>query len=321
MRKSIILRGLAVLVVAFYLVPGCGKKEKDGPSQPDTTPPKVSSVSATSSNSVKVIFNEKVEEASAESDTNYEITGLSVVNAILQVDEKIVILTTTTQDSSMTYNITIRNVMDLSANPMTDTTLTFKGKSIAEEIHISAFIGRITEELVYTASVIVMRGTNNVDDATVSIDGILFQYMGSGIYTPPGNTMNLTPGQSYDLLITTPQNDYVTGTVEMVYPVSIASPSEGQIFLVGQEIPVIWSYQSGHTPDWGWLTLGEKNSYFHMISGGETSHTIPDSAIVESDPDASIWIIVENDGTLTGAGIGSFYVAYDLDLVNIVIQD
>lgn len=317
-RRAIVW-GLAALVVAFCLVAGCGKKDEDkGPAGPDETPPRVTSVSATSSYTVKVVFNESVEDSSAETDTNYVITNLSVYDAALETDRKTVTLTTATQNEDEIYGITIKNVKDLSENVMADTALSFLGYS---ELSVLAFIGTPWEPGEYTAFVLIVRGGNSVDDATVKIGGTTLQYNPSDEwYEPPGGTMDLTPGESYALSINTPRQESVTGSVVMVCPVTIQSPSAGQQFQVGQDIPVSWKYQGGHTPHEGVLILIGDNSYYYEFWGAQTNHTILGNAVTERDPYAELLLGVINNGTIVGAEEGSLYLAWDHDIVNIVIQ-
>jgi len=318
LRRAIVW-GLAAVLVAFCLGAGCPKKDEDkGPAGPDETPPRVTSVSATSSDIVKVVFNENLEEASAETDTNYVITNLSVYDAALEADRKTVALTTATQNEDETYGITIKNVKDLSENVMAETVLSFFGYS---ELFVLAFIGTPWEPGEYTAFVVIFRGGNSVDDATVKIDGTTLQYNPRNeCYEPPGGTMNLTPGQSYGLSITTPRQESVTGSVVMVYPVAIQSPSAGQQFQVGQDIPVSWRYEGGHTPHQGLLDLSGNNMYYYEFWGAQTSHTIPGDAVSEPDPYAELLLAVLNNGTIAGAEEGSLYMAGDHDIVNIVIH-
>lgn len=318
-RKRTVVWGLVALVVAFCLVAGCRKKDEDkGPAGPDETPPRVTSVSTTSSNTVKVVFNENVEDTSAEADTNYVITDLSVYDAALETDRKTVTLATATQNEDETYGITIKNVKDLSENVMADTALSFLGYS---ELDVWALIGEVMQPDMHTALVGITRGGDYVDDATVTIGGTALQYNTSnGYYEPPGGTMNFIPGQPYGLSITTPRQESVTGSVVMVYPVAIQSPSAGQQFQVGQDIPVSWSYQGGHTPQQGVLDLSGENWYSVSFSGTETSHTIPGSEIVIPDPVAELFVGVWNNGTITGAEWSSVYMAVDMDIVNIVIH-
>ena len=94
----------------------------------DTTKPSVSSVAATTSTQVTVTFSEDVEITTAETSSNYVITGDSVtVNAaVQQVDVSKVILTTTALVPGITYTLTTNNVQDLSANVMDEDTDNFE---------------------------------------------------------------------------------------------------------------------------------------------------------------------------------------------------
>ena len=87
---------------------------------PDTTSPQISSVQAegTPARAV-VIFSENVEQASAETPSNYAIdNGVTVSAAGLGDDGRTVTLTTTPLTGGITYTLTVNNVVDLAGNPI-----------------------------------------------------------------------------------------------------------------------------------------------------------------------------------------------------------
>ena len=86
----------------------------------DSTPPQVVSASAPTDHNVDVVFNEALDQTSAQTISNYSISpSLSITGAALQPDGKTVRLTTATQTYGTNYTVTANNVQDVSANAMT----------------------------------------------------------------------------------------------------------------------------------------------------------------------------------------------------------
>jgi len=94
----------------------------------DTQPPKVISATSINNTTVEVAFDEAVQQATAETSTNYVISGLPVISAVRQVDTSKVRLTTHYQ-SNTTYTVTVSNVQDLFSHTITapDNTANFNG--------------------------------------------------------------------------------------------------------------------------------------------------------------------------------------------------
>ena len=88
---------------------------------PDTTSPQISSVQAQGTPARAVVtFSENVEQASAETASNYAIdNGVTVSAASLGDDGRTVTLTTTPLTGGITYTLTVNNVVDLAGNPIT----------------------------------------------------------------------------------------------------------------------------------------------------------------------------------------------------------
>jgi len=94
----------------------------------DTTPPTLASANATSATAVQVTFDEQVDQATAETITNYSIANLTVTDAILQTLGKTVELITTAQDAGYAYTVTVSNVEDLAGNViLPNSTISFTG--------------------------------------------------------------------------------------------------------------------------------------------------------------------------------------------------
>ncbi len=90
----------------------------------DTTAPKVQSASATTNTSVKVVFNEPVDVATATVAANYTISGLQVTGAVMDTTDttgSTVILTTSAQTLGQVYRVVVANVKDVSENTISAT--------------------------------------------------------------------------------------------------------------------------------------------------------------------------------------------------------
>lgn len=100
---------------------------------PDTTPPAVVSATAVSATRVDVVFSEAVEPLNAQKPANYTVSPLlTISDAVLQPDGRTVRLTTTLQEVSVTYNLTVANVRDLAGNLIgTNNTTTFTGSNVS----------------------------------------------------------------------------------------------------------------------------------------------------------------------------------------------
>ncbi|OGS21830.1 MAG: hypothetical protein A2252_00015 [Elusimicrobia bacterium RIFOXYA2_FULL_39_19] len=86
----------------------------------DATPPEILSVSVSNKNTVRVTFNEPVEEVSAETVSNYSIdNGITVTGAVLDINLETVALNVSDLTMGTTYAITINNIRDRATNPNT----------------------------------------------------------------------------------------------------------------------------------------------------------------------------------------------------------
>jgi len=85
----------------------------------DTTPPTITSVSATHTQ-VEVVFSEPVEQASATNKNNYQINnGITISSASLGTDLKTVTLTTSQHTEGITYTLTVNSIKDRATPPNT----------------------------------------------------------------------------------------------------------------------------------------------------------------------------------------------------------
>ena len=102
---------------------------------PDTISPQISSVQAQGTPTRAVVtFSENVEQASAETASNYAIdNGVTVSAAGLVDDGRTVTLTTTPLTQGITYTLTDNNVVDLAGNPIaTDSQEQFQYNNITD---------------------------------------------------------------------------------------------------------------------------------------------------------------------------------------------
>ncbi|MFQ5963713.1 MAG: LamG-like jellyroll fold domain-containing protein [Candidatus Scalinduaceae bacterium] len=85
----------------------------------DTTPPTITSVSASgNATEVTVVFSKPVEQTSAEDASNYSIdNGIIVSGASLGSDLKTVTLTTSLHSEGITYTVTVNNIQDRASTP------------------------------------------------------------------------------------------------------------------------------------------------------------------------------------------------------------
>ncbi|MCD4654741.1 hypothetical protein K8T06_12515, partial [bacterium] len=97
----------------------------------DVTPPAIDSVSAEFyCDKVVVVYSENIEEASAENTSNYTLTGgITISNAALEPDLRMVILTVGAMTADTEYTLTVNNVRDRAWTPNTippDTQMDFR---------------------------------------------------------------------------------------------------------------------------------------------------------------------------------------------------
>lgn len=121
---------VAAAITAFAFA-ACSDDNNNGPTGPDTTGPKVSSVTSVDANHVNVKFSEEVDRSSAEDEGNYSIveTGpspspaslapgdpVAVTNASLRDDGRTVMLTTGSPMTTTGYRVIVNNVEDVNGN-------------------------------------------------------------------------------------------------------------------------------------------------------------------------------------------------------------
>lgn len=100
-------------------IPAGTSKSYDIPSpSDDTLPPQLVLVEVVDASHLNVVFNEPVEETSAENIDNYSIdNGVQVLQAVLQSNLSVVQLTTTQHEPNLTYTLTVTRVYDRAPVP------------------------------------------------------------------------------------------------------------------------------------------------------------------------------------------------------------
>lgn len=84
----------------------------------DSKAPSVSSVKTENNTTLIVTFNERINKGTAEDTDNYDIDGLSVMEAELDETGKIVTITTEVQDSGTPYKLIVSDIEDTWGNAM-----------------------------------------------------------------------------------------------------------------------------------------------------------------------------------------------------------
>ncbi len=95
------------------------RSERDVVHEVDVTPPTVELVEVINASSIRVLFSETPEKASAESESNYSVTnGVSILDANQQVNMKRNVYLNVSNLQNGTYELTVKDVRDLSGNTM-----------------------------------------------------------------------------------------------------------------------------------------------------------------------------------------------------------
>ncbi|WP_436514853.1 lamin tail domain-containing protein [Ekhidna sp. To15] len=148
---------------------------------PDTTPPTIQSVTVVSNTELSVLFDELIEETSAENSANYTVDGgISVVSATLDVDQQQVQLVVDPLISGEIRTLSVDGVEDLSGNVTSDTEqfeYIETEEAVAGDIIINEFLSNPVNdnddfiELLNTSDKFIsMAGWNISDESSASED-------------------------------------------------------------------------------------------------------------------------------------------------------
>jgi len=144
--RNIVFVLMSVAPLAFSASCSSDDGGTTGGGPTDSNPPAITSVTPLDMNHIEILFDEDLNKDSAERDENYTIVEqaptpnrepmnttspgdtLSLASSILKPDKRTVIITTWDVMSSAPYNVTVRDVADVSGNRITvDATGSFVG--------------------------------------------------------------------------------------------------------------------------------------------------------------------------------------------------
>ncbi|GEM_PF-1079463 len=160
------------------------------------------SVAASSTNTVRVTFNQDVDITSGQNAANYSIPGLTITGAVRDgADHTVINLTTSTHDD-INYTLTVTGVTDTSFNLIgSPNSLQFAG-DVAPMIRRVSSTGNTTVMIYFTEPVDVATAENRLNYTTAPALTISSaqQYPADSTRVTL-NTVSQTDGQSYKLTI------------------------------------------------------------------------------------------------------------------------
>ncbi|RQV97504.1 hypothetical protein EH220_04540, partial [bacterium] len=176
--------------------PFCTPGSAPSPCDVDITPPEIVTISVLSNTAIDVLFNEDLEETTAETIGNYDVTPGNVTPATATLDGTnlaLVHLTFTSPFADDTYTLTVNGVEDLAENACVDETDQFIISS-----YVPAFGDVVISEIMYdnVGTDVEWIEVYNTTASTIDISGWIIQdgdtypYEGTteGIWTFPGGT-------------------------------------------------------------------------------------------------------------------------------------
>jgi len=135
----------------------------------DTTGPKIDGIQALSNTSVKVIFTEDVDAATATVAANYVINNdLSVSSAVVDSkSDKTVWLTTSTQKTNTTYKLTVSNVKDEYGNAISASNVAYFNGMAADDTEpkVSSAVASVESGTTY----VTVTFNENMNEATAKV--------------------------------------------------------------------------------------------------------------------------------------------------------
>ncbi|MDP3148090.1 MAG: LamG-like jellyroll fold domain-containing protein [Ignavibacteria bacterium] len=174
----------------------------------DVTKPLVAFVSSSGDTSTVVVeFNERVDQVTAETKTNYTINkSVVVLGAKLALDQKQVILSTT-QMADTTYTITVKNVKDkaITPNAMVTSSTIFMHKNMSPNIVASY---KLDETVVVGADTLIYDASANANNGVVLNGPVVAE----GLL---GNALQFDGVDDFVQFQTTPSFDLPSGLVSI----------------------------------------------------------------------------------------------------------
>ncbi len=155
----------------------------------DITPPEVQSAEILDSVSLKIIFSEPLDQATAQNTSNYSITNsVDVISASLSGSE---VTLTTTSHSPGAYTVTVINVEDLAGNPIVPPNNTADYEYAANSYSVRAKIKVFLEGPYTDSSMATTLSENSLIPLTQPYSGQPWSYNGSeGVSEIPSNIVD-----------------------------------------------------------------------------------------------------------------------------------
>ena len=155
----------------------------------DTTPPEVQSAELLDSVSLKIIFSEPLDQATAQNTSNYSITNsVDVISASLSGSE---VTLTTTYHSPGAYTVSVINVEDLAGNPIVPPNNTADYEYAANSYSVRAKIKVFLEGPYTDSSMATTLSENSLIPLTQPYSGLPWSYGGNeGVGEIPANIVD-----------------------------------------------------------------------------------------------------------------------------------
>ena len=153
-----------------------GEKTKlNASTRPDTEGPEVVSAKATSATEITVTFSERLDQATAETVSNYTVEGASVTAAKLD-GSKVVLTLDKAMTAFETVKVTARNVKDVTGNTMTaeaqlEVVFGYLRKFSFEDDNAQVAVDSVENESFGVGGLFFRRDPNGVSGKAIDMDG------------------------------------------------------------------------------------------------------------------------------------------------------
>ena len=149
--------------------------QSTGSPAPDTTPPTIGSVLATSNTTVEVVFDEPVGAGSAGNASNYSINNGTAVSAANLGSDLVTVTLSTSAMGAGSYTLTVNNVADLSSNTIaSNSTASF---TYSSNTTLERRVGTSADDAEQIGSALQSASSDLelVDEASTQIVGIRYR--------------------------------------------------------------------------------------------------------------------------------------------------
>jgi len=206
----------------------------------DITPPELSSVTATTANTVFLTFSEYLDETTAETLSNYSIdNGLAISTVELQSNQSSVILTTSDQTAGTNYTITVNHVEDLAGNEIeANSTIQFTGYVPFTYDQIADIQNNLDD---YLGETVTVRGVVTIGDGLLYAGKTQFYLQdesGRGIQIFDHSPFSTTYVRG-DLIEVSGEVGLYTGSSDNYYNVQITDAT-ATLISQNNELPTAW---------------------------------------------------------------------------------